>query len=85
MERKQADEGILDFTSLFLAFISLFPFHFMIIYIIFVLTSLYVIALQVGKIYVLDLSLSTPVITPVFQKENWSFTLERYPCINKNF
>jgi len=38
-----------------LAFTSLFPFHLMIIYIIFAHTSLYVIVLQVGKICVLDL------------------------------
>jgi len=38
-----------------LAFTSLYPFHLMIINIIFVHTSLYVIILQVGKICVLDL------------------------------
>jgi len=38
-----------------LAFTSLFPFHLMIINIIFVHTSLYVMVLQVGKICVLDL------------------------------
>jgi len=42
---------------LFLAFTSLFPFHLMIIYIIFVHTSLYLMVLQVGKICVLDLPL----------------------------
>jgi len=53
MERKQLGKGkrrILDFTSLF-------PFHLMIIYIIFVHTSVYVMVLQVGKICVLDLPL----------------------------
>jgi len=38
-----------------LAFTSLFPFYLMIIYIIFVHTSLYVMVLQVGKICALDL------------------------------
>jgi len=37
-----------------LAFTSLFPFHLMIIYIIFAQTSLYVMVLRVGKICVLD-------------------------------
>jgi len=58
MERKLAGEAkqrILDFASLFLAFTSLFPFHLMIIYIIFVHTPLYVMVLQVGKICVLNL------------------------------
>jgi len=51
----EAKRRILDFTSLFLAFTSLFPFHLMIIYITFVHTSLYVMVLQVEKICVLDL------------------------------
>jgi len=38
-----------------LAFTSLFPFHLMIIYIIFAHASLNVMVLQVGKICVLDL------------------------------
>jgi len=38
-----------------LAFTSLFPFHLIIIYIIFARTSLYLMVLQVGKICVLDL------------------------------
>jgi len=48
---------ILDFTSLFLAFISGFSFHLMVIYIIFVHTSLYVMVLQVGNICVSFMSL----------------------------
>jgi len=38
-----------------LDFTSLFPLHLMIIYIIFVHTSLYVMVLQVGKLCVLNL------------------------------
>jgi len=58
MERKQTGEGkrrILDFTSLF-------PFHLMIIYIVFVHTSLYVMVSQVGKICVIDLPVKIAIL-----------------------
>jgi len=45
---KKAKRRVLTFTGLF-------PFHLMIMYVIFVHTLLYVMILQVGKICVLDL------------------------------
>jgi len=55
---------MLDFTSLF-------PFHLIIIYIVFVHTLLYVMALQVEKICVLDLPthLLLAYLTKLFQLE----------------
>jgi len=52
MERKQLVKAKIRR----LAFTSLFPFHLMIIYIIFARTSLNVMVLQVEKICVLDFS-----------------------------
>jgi len=60
MERKQAGEAkkkLVKSKIHRLSFTSVFPFHLMIINIIFVHTSLYVMFLQVGEICVLDLLL----------------------------
>jgi len=46
-----------------LAFTSLFPFHLMIIYIIFAHSSLDVMVMQVGKICVLDLPLKNRLLS----------------------